>query len=123
MKQFITSQRRILVVRSPLFIHIARIWPSTIFILGYDTFTRLLLPKYYDNDPANVVKVLDEFRSTKAHFLVSGRYDANRQEYIVPDFDKDLEYPDYKDLFSVLTEDEFRVDLSSTELRAQGKVL
>ena len=42
---------------------------------------------------------------------------------MVPDLDSELEYPDFKDLFSVLTEDEFRIDLSSTELRESGHTL
>ena len=121
--QFIKLQKKLIVCKSPLFIQYARIWSSCVFILGYDTFTRLLLPKYYDNNPDNVLKVLEEFRQCKSHFLVAGRYDQNLGQFLVPDLDKELEYPEYKDLFSVLTEDEFRIDLSSTELRNSGHTL
>ena len=51
----------------------AKIWTSAVFILGYDTFTRLLLPKYYDNSEEKVVQALQEFKDADSHFLVAGR--------------------------------------------------
>ena len=71
--QFLEQGKKLLVSRSPLFIHMAKIWTSAIFILGYDTFTRLLLPKYYDNSEEKVVQALQEFKDADSHFLVAGR--------------------------------------------------
>ena len=62
----------------------ARIWAPTVFLLGYDTFTRylhlldnylyrLLLPKYYEDDPEKVKQALEEFKERQARFLIAGR--------------------------------------------------
>mmetsp|Transcript_4934 Transcript_4934/g.4715 ORF Transcript_4934/g.4715 Transcript_4934/m.4715 type:complete len:220 (-) Transcript_4934:31-690(-) len=121
--QFIKQGKKLLVSKSPLFIHMAKIWPSCMFLLGYDTFTRLLLLKYYDNSEEKLQEALQGFRDYNSQFLVAGRYDSDQDKFLTPDFEQEVEQEDYRDMFFELTEEEFRVDLSSTELRGQGKTL
>mmetsp|Transcript_3634 Transcript_3634/g.4241 ORF Transcript_3634/g.4241 Transcript_3634/m.4241 type:complete len:103 (-) Transcript_3634:25-333(-) len=101
----------------------AKIWPSCMFLLGYDTFTRLLLPKYYDNSQEKIIEALAGFKECQSRFLVSGRYDEDQGKFMIPDFETEVEYSDYRDMFDTLTEEEFRLDLSSSELREKGDIL
>ena len=57
------------------------------------------------------------------HELLWGSLIKNIDKFITPDFKTEVEYEDYRDMFYELTEDEFRFDISSTELRNKGETL
>jgi len=91
------------------------------FVLGADTMVRILNPKYYGNDRDNMIAALEDMMQKGVHFVVGGRLEqgtggipkfVNGQEVIdeLPDTMKDS-------MFTLLSEDDFRLDISSTELR------
>ena len=62
-----------------LFLDKARLMPNCCFVIGYDTYVRLLDPKYYQASAAGTSNsdvmetVFGEMRDTGAKFIVSGR--------------------------------------------------
>ena len=92
----------------------AALFPGCVFVVGADTAARLISPRYYGDDPDEVVRALDEIRSHGGRFLVGGRVDAAGRFVDV----NGVAIPaGYRDMFQGLGEREFRVDVSSTELR------
>jgi hypothetical protein len=92
----------------------AALFPGCVFVVGADTAARIVDLKYYKNDPADLVRALGVIRGLGCNFLVGGRADVaghfvETKEVAIPE--------GYRDLFLGLTEREFRVDISSTELR------
>jgi len=87
------------------------------FVIGTDTMVRILNPKYYNND---YDQMLQAQRSMGADFVVGGRLEQTDKETFVTGRE-DLERlpSDIQDMFVLLEESDFRVDISSTELRAQ----
>ena len=105
----------LLLTRSPLFSQKAKIFPDSVFILGVDTVERLLQLRFYNDDPAQMLASLDEFREAGCRFLVAGRVRPEDNRFITLD---DIAIPtEYDDLFEQIPEADFRVDLSSTKLR------
>ena len=102
-----------------LFVNKARMMTSCHFVIGYDTYIRILNPKYYNNSVENLCKALDEFKKCKTTFVVAGRLVGDKWQIV--DERLELVPEGYKDLFTTLNETEFRMDISSTELREQGK--
>jgi nicotinamide mononucleotide (NMN) deamidase PncC len=110
------SEERILLTRLPLFRDKAKLFPGSTFVVGFDTASRTVDPHYYDGDVDKMRSALEEIRQTGCNFLVAGRR-TDGNFYTL----KDLVLPKgYEDLFVGLTEDEFRLDLSSTEIRQQS---
>lgn len=98
---------------APLFIQKSQIFPNTVFIVGYDTAVRLIEPRFYHNDPAEMLAAFETIRAAGCRFFVAGRLKEDR--FLTW---RDLPLPDeLQDLFDGFTEQEFRLDLSSTELR------
>src|SRR5688572_26307521 len=50
----------------------ASLFPGCVFVVGADTAVRLISPRYYGDDPAEVVRALDEIRSHGGRFFVGG---------------------------------------------------
>lgn len=51
--QFTSAGAPVVVTRAPLFTHKAALFRDTLFVVGYDTAIRLVLPKYYGPPPGN----------------------------------------------------------------------
>jgi len=101
--------------RAALFVDKAALFPGCVFVLGYDTAARLVDRRYYggaaDRDAA-----LAFIRAQGCRFLVAGRV----QDGVFHTLDE-IAIPDgARDLFIGLPEQAFRVDLSSTVIRAAG---
>ena len=102
-----------MLTREPTFVLKSRLFPQTTFVVGIDTAERIVHPKYYGSE-ADMLAALDEIHSHGCRFLVAGRRDEDHF-YTLPD----LELPaQVRDLFEELPEQEFRRDISSTELRS-----
>jgi hypothetical protein len=87
--------------------------PGTTFVVGLDTAERVIAPRYYGGNSAQMLAALQEIRARGCRFLVAGRIISNR--FLTLD---DLPIPaGCADLFESIPESEFRVDISSTELR------
>jgi nicotinamide mononucleotide (NMN) deamidase PncC len=107
----------VFLTRAPLFSQKAKLFPRSVFVIGADTAVRLLEPRFYDDDPAQLRASLEEIRLAGCRFLVAGRRLGG--EFVTVER---LPIPaGYRDLFGAVAEAEFRVDVSSTELRAGGK--
>ncbi len=108
--------QRVLLSRAPLFRDKAALYPNSVFVVGYDTARRLVDPKYTQGEQA-MFEAFEFIRTQGCSFLVAGRKVDGRYSTLA-----DLRMPDgIQDLFMALTEDEFRLDLSSSEIRNQKK--
>jgi Cytidylyltransferase-like len=102
--------------RAPTFLEKSRLFPSTTFVIGADTAERLVAPKYYGDDESRMHMALEEIANSGASFLVAVRIDAVGRVRVL----NDIAVPRrYADLFTEIPEHHFRVDISSSEIRAR----
>ena len=102
----------VVMTRAPTFLQKARLFGGCHFALGYDTAVRLLQGQYYDEGEQGVAAALEEFAAGGCRFWVAGRVDGDAYCTLV-----DIDVPaQYADLFESVP---FRMDISSTELRAR----
>ena len=102
--------------RAPTFLEKSRLFPNTTFVIGADTAERLVAPKYYGNDMDRMLGALDEIAGSGGSFLVAVRIDATGRVRVL----NDIAVPRrYADLFTEIPESRFRLDTSSSEIRAR----
>ena len=105
--------RAVVLTRAPVFHEKARVLPGCTFVIGLDTVVRVIDARYYGNDPARMTEALRAVRKLGCRFLVAGRADEDRFRTLA-----DVAVPtEFRDLFEAIPEDDFRVDISSTQLR------
>jgi hypothetical protein len=103
--------------RAPTFVEKSRLFPGTTFVVGADTAERLFGSKYYGDDEARMHMALEEIANSGGSFLVAVRLDAAGRLRAL----NDLPVPQrYADLFSEIPAHRFRLDTSSSEIRARG---
>jgi hypothetical protein len=111
------SGEPIVLTRAPLFAQKAAVLPGMVFVVGADTAARLVDPKYYGGDAEAMREALSRIRHQGCRFLVAGR--VQEGQYLSLEA---LPIPrEFQGLFEGLSEEEFRCDLSSTELRRQQR--
>lgn len=93
----------------------SQLFPGAAFVLGFDTAVRLIDPKYYGGERARD-EALAKLLERGCRVLVGGRL-AGGGEFRVWE---DRLAGEFRELFEVIPEGEFRVDVSSTQLRASG---
>jgi nicotinic acid mononucleotide adenylyltransferase len=104
--------------RAPTFLEKSRLFPSTTFVIGADTAERLVAPKYYGDDEVQMHVALEEIANSEGRFLVAVRIDAAGRVRAL----NDIPVPRrYADLFTEIPEHRFRVDTSSSEIRARRR--
>ena len=112
LNQFGTSNT-VLVTASPLFSQKSDLFPGSTFVIGYDTALRLIDPKYYDNDVRQMHKSISHIMANECDFLVAGRVHKERflglSSINIPII--------FSEIFSEIPESEFRLDISSSEIR------
>src|SRR6476646_4430250 len=102
--------------RAPTFVEKARLFPGTTFVVGADTAERLFVPHYYGGDEDRMHMALEEIVNSGSSFLVAVRLDAAGRVRAL----NDIPVPRrYADLFREIPEHHFRVDTSSSEIRAR----
>ena len=102
--------------RAPTFLDKSRLFPGTTFVIGADTAERLVAPRYYGDDEARMHMALEEIANSGGNFLVAARLDAAGRVCAL----KDIPVPPrYSDLFTEIPEHRFRLDISSSEIRAR----
>ncbi len=102
--------------RASTFAEKARLFPGALFVVGSDTASRILQARFYGGEETGLSAAMARLREHGCRFLVAGRTDAEGRFLTL----EDLEVPAaYQDLFTALPASEFRVDLSSTQLRAK----
>jgi hypothetical protein len=109
------NQHPVYVSRAPTFRAKAALFPGCVFVIGADTAARIVHPIYYGGDPGDMERALEEIRAHGCRFFVGGRVDAAGR---FVDFGGVAIPAGYRDMFHGLAEREFRVDVSSTELRS-----
>ncbi len=102
--------------RAATFLEKSRVYPKSTFVIGADTAERLFAPKYYGNDEDRMHAALEEIGRSGASFLVAVRIDAAGRlrklgNIVVPSR--------YDGLLTEIPEHRFRLDTSSSEIRAR----
>ena len=114
-KQF--TETPMVLTNAPRYLNKVAVLPGMTFVIGSDTAERLLNAKYDGGTQEALNHVLEQIQSAGCRFLV-----ACRNVRGIPLALSDLPVPDqFRELFSEIPENEFRVDLSSTELRQAMK--
>ena len=104
--------------RAPTFLEKSRLFPSTTFVIGADTAERLVAPKYYGHDEDRMHGALEEIATAGNTFLVAVRVDAEGRVRTLSDITVPRRYVD---LFTEIPEHRFRLDTSSSAIRAQAE--
>jgi len=100
------------------------------FAIGTDTMVRIINPKYYNQDRGQMLEAVREMGREGVHFVVGGRLeqvrpqegeaDKQRQTRFVTGEDELIDLPpDVREMFTIVQEEDFRLDISSSELRAR----
>ncbi len=103
--------------RAPTFVEKAALYPNATFIVGYDTAVRILHPRYYDNSRDKCHAALTAIQKQGCSFLVAGRVGSSGIFRDITHLDIP---PAFTTLFRSISMQQFRKDISSTELRQRG---
>jgi hypothetical protein len=114
------SGNSLIVTSAPRFTEKSSLLPGATFVIGFDTYIRLMDNKYYPDHVAGgasaVENSLDLIHENGCHFVVAGRVDDHFKFRGLHDIE--FEVPQrFRSMFTELTETQFRSDLSSTEIR------
>ncbi|ESW14956.1 hypothetical protein PHAVU_007G032000 [Phaseolus vulgaris] len=112
-KQFEKVGKTVIISNQPYFYKKAELFPGSAFVIGADTAVRLINPKYYDGNYNTMLKILIGCKETGCTFLVGGR-NVDGAFKVLDDIDVPEEL---KDMFVSIPAEQFRMDISSTELR------
>ena len=93
----------------------AALFHGRTFVLGWDTAVRLVAARYYGDDESAMVTALAEIWASGCRFLVAGRDTDGEFRTLA-----DVPVPrGFSRLFQSIPESKFRLDISSTALRAR----
>jgi nicotinamide mononucleotide (NMN) deamidase PncC len=107
--------RDVLLTRAPAFVEKAQLAPGCVFVVGVDTIERIGQPRYYGNDAAQRDAAIAKIARQGCRFLVFGR--AVGEKFITL---ADVEIScALRDLCDEVPQEEFREDVSSTDLRSR----
>ena len=115
--QFVPGAR-VELTRAPTFLEKARLFRRVTFVVGVDTAERLVAPRYYAGDEARMVAALREIAGLGCRFLVAVRVDATLRVRALADVPVPAEFAE---LFTAIPESRFRLDVSSSEIRARRR--
>jgi len=101
------------VTRAAAFEKKADLFPAAAFVLGFDTAVRLIDPKYYGGEKGRDA-ALAKLVERGCRVVVGGRADGEGVFRVW----EDRLAGEFRGLFEVIPETEFRVDVSSTLLRS-----
>lgn len=122
----------VVLTMEPFFVDKASLFPDSHFVIGADTFIRLLNPKYYGSSTGPVrdeqshiysmMVALSKIVEHRCDFYVAGRNSGPKGFQTLEDMSKEMEIFDklpssIGNMFHGLTSQECRVDISSTEIR------
>ena len=103
----------VIVTRADTFNKKAKLFPGSVFVVGYDTALRIINPKYYDNSVDNMINQLTEIKQLKCSFVIAARCIDGSLLTL-----KDLKLPKlFTDIFHEVPVELFREDISSTKIR------
>lgn len=105
-------QQTVWLTKTPRFVEKAFLFPGAIFVLGVDTLCRLLDARYYGSEAA-VESSLRQVADQGCRFLVFGR--LHDGQFLSP---QKLPWPhSLPDMMDIVPEADFRLDISSSEIR------
>jgi hypothetical protein len=107
-----TPDERLVFTRAATFAEKSRVFPGCTFLVGYDTILRVSDPRYYGGELKRN-NAITEIRASECRFLVFGRFTGDEFHA----FSSSEVAPSLAEICEAVTEGEFRVDISSTELR------
>ncbi|KAH9601208.1 hypothetical protein LSM04_007501 [Trypanosoma melophagium] len=114
--QFLHSGKRVAVTSARLFSEKAKFFPNHGFVVGIDTVKRILDLKYYENSYELMLQSMESIRAKGGFFVVGGRVSTNGSG-VWEDLSSIKLPEELQSMFIPISEGEFRVDVSSTELR------
>ena len=111
--------------RAATFTEKAELFPGSTFVVGADTIARIGQPRYYDPDSLSCEQAIEKITASNCRFLVFGRMlDTELQADESPRFRglDDLDIPgSLREISEAVSEQEFRLDISSRQLRARDE--
>jgi tetratricopeptide (TPR) repeat protein len=114
--QFAPDQR-VCLTRAATFEEKSALFPGATFIVGLDTLRRIADPRYYADDCAACLAAIQRIAERGCRFLVFGRNVGTGFMRL-----SDLDLPDVlRSICREVPAEEFREDVSSTEIRKSGK--
>ena len=114
MSERCTDEYELVFSNAPTFAEKSAIFPDTAFIVGLDTIVRIDEPRYYGSETVRN-QALATMAARGVRFLVFGRQTGDSFNTLTDvSLSKTLE-----DMCSAVTEDQFRHDISSTEIRSR----
>jgi hypothetical protein len=113
--QFTTQGRRVAITAAKLFVEKAEMFPNHGLVVGIDTARRVLEKQYYDNDDSKMIAAMKAIDSFGCYFVVGGRKHGD----VWDDLNALTVPPELQHMFKGINPADFRVDISSTEIRAR----
>mmetsp|Transcript_31888 Transcript_31888/g.36833 ORF Transcript_31888/g.36833 Transcript_31888/m.36833 type:complete len:407 (-) Transcript_31888:51-1271(-) len=114
-KQFTSQGRRVAITSAKLFVEKAEMFPNHGLVVGIDTARRVIDPQYYNNDEGKMIEAIRDIERFGCYFVVGGRKHGDSWDdlscLVVPE--------PIRHLFKAINPHDFRVDISSTEIRAR----
>lgn len=112
-----TSRRRLWLTRAATFLEKIEVFPESTFVMGADTFTRLADPRYYGGSAAAAAEALRRIATGTRGLIVFGR--ERDGAFVDP---SRLDLPDVlRGVTYFVSPREFRMDISSTQLRRAAR--
>jgi len=108
----------IYVTRAMTFERKATLFPDCVMVVGHDTAERIVSPSYYGDELASRDRSLEAIRQTGGRFLVAGR--RGKEGFIALEQSKIP--PSFRGMFEGISEADFRLDVSSSQLRCQSSL-
>lgn len=115
--QFAAVGAAVACTRAPLYLDKAALFMPCAFVIGADTASRVLDAKYYDSAAGGLEGALDAIASRGCEFVVGGRRSGDDFVPALEALASLAEDSRHRPLFLALDERDFRLDLSSTEIR------
>jgi nicotinic acid mononucleotide adenylyltransferase/nicotinamide mononucleotide (NMN) deamidase PncC len=107
---------RVELTRAPTFLEKSRLFAGATFVIGADTAERLVATRYYGGDAERMAAALQEIADRGCSFLVAVRVDGSGRVHSLAD----VPVPQrFTRLFSAIPESRFRLDSSSSDIRAR----
>ena len=109
----------VLLTAQPRFADKVRWLRESVFVLGADTLARLVDPRFYARDEGGMLHAFTRIRESGCRFLVAARLDSSSGRVRTL---ADCSVPrGYERLFEAIPASDFRIDISSTELRERRR--
>jgi hypothetical protein len=108
------GRARVELTRAPTFVEKSRLLLAVTFVVGADTAERLVATRYY-GDETRMNAALEEMADRGCRFLVAVRLDGAGRVRSLADA---AIPPEFSRLFTAIPESRFRIDASSSAIRA-----